>query len=224
MPTLNLNLTQEQYNQLINCVKDNEQLKNLFNQNQENNILNEASIRTLSSNEYEKYIKNSSLNGSITIYNNNTWHYKPSTSYYVILGCQDSFQSDAINRLKNYNGQLGSYQNNNYIYITCPEQLNKTYYLSTYREIFSNNTNNIFYTSENNFIDIQILYYNPFESGLRNLGTSISNTCEKNTFPYKQFSARGSGEYRVKCNIYRYTAFRPLFQYKDNSKSSNIYM
>lgn len=51
-------------------------LLSIINYNNATNIPNEKSIlvRILSINEYKKYIENSSLDGAITVENENTWH------------------------------------------------------------------------------------------------------------------------------------------------------
>ena len=212
-------LSDEIYNQLLSISNSTEFVASLFEErNEEQQTTNNTiSIRMLSEKEYQNYIKTNTLDGSITKNNDDVWHYYYNP-YYIILMYASGHKNDAANRFASYSGVL---KTKNCNYVTCGNGAN--YYLPNYRELYSNNKTNIAYNSENEFTDVQVLYYNPFESGLRNLGTSISNNSSKNTFPYKYFSASGSGGFQVSCNIYRYTAFRPVFQYVDNRKSTNIY-
>ena len=72
----NIILTDEQYNNLMNS-NSLEEIKSLLSQNNENDDIsskNLVSIRILSKNEFNNYIKNGALDGSVIIYDDNVWH------------------------------------------------------------------------------------------------------------------------------------------------------
>ena len=169
-----------------------EQLE-IINSNKEETLKEEISVRTLSLNEWNKYIINDTLNGSITAKNINTWHY-----------------SNAGNIYNNWvpNQNMGNH--------------------NMYYELSNNNTSNTstcrYISSLNFYLRAEVASYQYKHS----YDTPATISIEKNKNIYSYYFGAYSGitsetpwlgHYKVQYII----SFRPVFEYIDNRKSSDIY-
>lgn len=231
-----LNLTQQEYNQLKNYVSGNEELYQLFN-NQSTNIENDNNvlIRILSLKEYEKYIENGTLDGSITKYDEKAWHHMniPHNLYIIGILPGSEYMITATQYGYPYywdrtNPPLGK---NSYTIFYKVWAWNKEESLRTiniydyYIEYLSNNkNNNNILIGTNNRIRICL---GQFHDGAFTFGTiySVDSTNKSSTAylsPQMQTPVYQSTKVYYR-QISFPTGFRPCFNIIDNNKSKNIY-
>ncbi len=185
------------------------------------NNTNNLIVRILSTNEYKKYIKNDTLNGSITAYNINVWHSLESSNknydcvhghnstepvtfnytYYTEL-IADNLANQYLNSIYNHNYSL-------YYYLSYSYSANYDVGGRYYRTVSTNQSN--------------------FPSGFIYMN-DVLNIPKSNAHPLvkTQTITRKSGSiqdhtYNATFNFYYISLFRPVFQYIDNQKSANIY-
>jgi len=237
----------------INDDETKQALQLIINENDANDI-NESLIltRMLSYDEYNKYIKNDSLNGSITENNNNVWHHfinnKEFNIYFAWLNDgggfnENTWKTTILNNLKTYKK------------IDFTKYLQDKCYLKDYQYNYDKNTIDItsLYVEQTNndstntykfngpmqYILCTNLYwrgyYNGFISQISGNGCSAlvsyidvsSYTINKsNTSETKHIYSTMYSEYWSRQIDFRFqflSSFRPVFNYVDNRKSNNIY-
>lgn len=212
----------------IDTVKDIsslEELKNYILNSSTNTELNHISsdnisIRILSLEEYNKYIKNGTCDGAINTYDINVWHSMESLNkdydYYLAhkgsaVTASFDYYTELINNTSTNQSKI-LYQHNNFIYYvlgTTEDNLynyrpGRRYYRSTY----DNNSSH-----PKGFIYI---------NGVLQISKNNYRTLTKTQTIAKTNDAN-SPAYNVIFNFYFNTLFRPVFQYKDNNKSKNLY-
>ena len=181
------------YNKLLPTLTE-EQL-NILNSEETETSTNNASIRILSLNEWNKYIVSSTLDGSITAKDINTWHWHNAGNIYN-GACQNKklgihtmyFELSAYNTS---NISRNRYMNNLNFYLK--QEVGTSTYIHSY------NTPTTFDISKGSYI---YSYNFGAERGI----TAV------NDIPWL-------GYYEVRYIM----SFRPIFQYIDNRKSENIF-
>ena len=234
-------ISQNELTQIDNAstLEDLQNLKNLIkssivsNDNNEN-YSNSFVVCILSNDEYDKYIKNSTLNGSILKNNINTWHY---SSIPEIIGIKNG-----LSGLNESNWDRVRYENKNIdpdITIISPyTDRNQIYtYSSINGEYIQNNDlDNIFVKFPHSFLlKVQPVTYITGGGGFLRYGPPVSrnisdtylnkkNAYEKNETisasqynDYSYFTQYFTVNFNIKCH------FRPVFKYVDNNKSNNVF-
>lgn len=239
-----LNLSKEQYNTFLNS-NSLDDFINLRNSIEVNDKLvsipkDYIAIRILSDEEYNKFIKNSTLDGSITNYDINTWHYQNQykkyvfcISYYAQANYVNRFLSSEYRYDKNWfpgadiSPEVVVLNDINDTVNRIDKIANVT--LNCNSEHFNNNTNN-----KNSFSDIYVgghvhrqdngenWGHFSFTFSTANLETKITDiaspvyTCTARYIP--QWNACVG---KVTVNILM--SFRPVFNFVNNNKSTNIH-
>ena len=219
------------YKQLINSKTPEEFWNNKSLLNINNNIeldKDDILIRSLSVNEYDKYIIKGTADGSISKYNVNTWHYNTTNPicYYFILGsinaqsCYNSIKS-SCNLTKNYNeitvmgiNQMPGYDSvfgRSYT-LNSPTSINT--------ELTQNNNSTFTETNKSNLIELSVQCYNYSSTGKHLLVNKVDKN--KPTYTYSNF-VNHYGEARLTVNYNFISCYRPVFNFIDNSKSTNIH-
>lgn len=200
-------------------------------------------IRILSFNEYKKYIINNSCDGSITKANENVWHQlipaRKAHSYgntqlneFIGVGYQ---WPKKIAEFKNItNGMKSEYKDYNkwnYMYDSGANGKTKTSNFTVYLPLTSSNSNNNLssYTenieiclmanvNDNSDAYLRYIYCTPYS----NTGKTV--TTRTDTFNITTPKTPAWGQWvSHKLNYNCITGFRPIFNFKDNNKSKNLY-
>lgn len=245
-------VSQNELTQINNAstLEDLQNLKNLIKssiieQNSDEEQISDFSIRILSNLEYEKYILSSTAGGSITANNIDVWQHQASTI--CLFQCTNARNSNAewFNACKSHilkyfpsadlsslwiqkiqTGQANGYAN----------------FSNLYFEIRQNNNSNlinffppnklVFFLASCGFPNSYTMNdLNRYSTDADNqnqhyfINDRISNNIVKsttNSYMYKKGSWIDNGYGRY-MSVDIQTGFRPVFQYKDNKKSKNIY-
>jgi len=248
MPTLNL--TQEQYNQLIEYIKPNEELTNVLRINEENDISNDslAIIRILSNNEYEKYIINSNFDDSVTKRSENIFHFCQGKDsclmqlqhlYINAAGVESELVDYVFAALKTKNIDLDKYKNKLYFKTNTWNNKRSNFNMNTFFELTESTTTNTCTTFCSLDLRMIIAHYNGRNtSEMTNWGKKYSNhyfiqymnsikTFSKNdtitSYNGKVYNYNSAYQYYVDFTFNNTICFRPAFQYIDNNKSTNIF-
>ena len=196
------NLTEEEYNDIINA-NTCEELKSLktliislITSNNFESKSNTINIRILSSNEWEKYIRESNLDGSITANNINVWNYQAAISDVNEGGGMNNTHRADIDFLKDLTSSNSS--------DLAVSKTIKTFNIHLSGRTSGNQSLHQYYTvpADLSFNKSTNLYHFYFSAGY---GASTTN----HNF--------------IWCNMYYTMCFRPVFQYIDNKKSINMY-
>ena len=196
--------------------------ESFLNLNEEDDTSNNdvCVVRILSSNEFVKYIKNGTCNGSITKYDTNVWHSLESLNknYDCIHGHNSvdpvTFNYTYYTELiaDNSAGQyLNNIYNHNYsLYYTLSYRYLSNYDVggSNYRQVSSSAS-----TPQG------LIYMNDISKITKNSANPLVKT---------QTVTRKSGSiqdrtYNATFNFYYVSLFRPIFVYKDNKKGKNLF-
>jgi len=219
------------YNQLINSNTLEELLtsRDLIrnSQNTQGDVSNEnfVLIRILSKNEYDKYIKNGNLNGSVTENNMNTWNYSRYNGYLMLFGVYGGYNIDTYDTFQSRDKNLKAPKNR----VSCYHKgawhdaanwIMQTYFIF---EILSNNNENKNTGIFNNDVLLEI-YINTSETIYKNYSVPKNVTFNKSEINHlDSFSASPvsyvTGTIKLNC----YSSFRPVFNYKDNNKNNYIF-
>lgn len=194
-----------------------QQFLNIYNQifdNKENNSINKNSsnIRILSLNEWNKYIANDTLNGSISAKNINVWHYIQTTDYYKEL-------------ITDYKQVRETYDKVSYFELFSDNTSNIIKTNMSYKINLKCNWTNRKYPESNQYYWGVESYQSP---------ASFSKSLSLNSFNFECIAPSNKGyTYDTPSNDYSFVAlrirtkeymcFRPVLQYVDNKKSNNIY-
>ena len=186
-----------------------------------NDASNNIAVRILSSNEFVKYIKNGTCDGSITKYDINVWHYLESLNknydcvhghnstapvtfsytYYTEL-IADNSENQYLNNVYNHNYSL--YYTLSYMYINYYDVGG---YL--YREV----------TSQSDTMPQGFIYMNDVSKITKNSANPLVKT---KTITRKSGSIQDR-TYNATFNFYYIPLFRPVFVYEDNKKGKNLF-
>jgi len=225
-------------NQLIDLLSSNdydinfntyETIKSLIiNEENQNNISNEnlVFIRVLSKQEYNKYIKNGTCNGSITAENINVWHMQKDKDFSKSLFVHDGrvheeysfdryFSLTQDNNLDEMNtSDLDAYN----IYIESSWSRDNNWYKNS-----DAMKNGGYYWRENEYnFPVTI----PKTTTIKNTRIETKAALRPYSWTYEQLIADG-WVYRtyslLRVDIQDIACYRPAFTYKDNNKSINIY-
>ena len=221
-------MSNELKNQLIELISSNdydidlnkyEAIRNLITNKNNNDTfnINLINIRMLSISEYNKFIKNGTLDGSITQNDINVWHTLKYNEWYDYPSVNGGFNTT---QTKNYS--------QTFIGELCHD----------------NTSENIVRLDQNNYKCWMFAYQkdwaNPYDSSLYHAASStkdameckivngnLNNLLKKNQYTLSQsFSvSKYISYYNMICNltITYINAFRPCFSYKDNNKSIDMY-
>ena len=218
-------ISDELYNEILNVEFPPELLKiknSIISSNNENqgDISNKNSIlvRTLSLNEYDKFIINNTCGGSITKNDIDVWHYikNPVGNSYAATCSSGSPQGLDVSYLTHsvtYLGQIGA-QTKNYNYTIIYEICSTN---SSNQHTAKNQQQCICDAIVGNHNGIKYVYVQDRQTFQVNYQTN------KN-IEYQQLIKNvtyGSATIRFTFNVSM--MFRPVFQYIDNKKSTNIY-
>ena len=190
-------------------------------------------IRILSLNEYNKYIKDGTADGSITKDNTNTWHHPHNirATAYVYKSSEHAIgkwpsNTYTVNNSIVYN--LKTTWVNGGIYNFNSPQTVKDYL----EHIQDNNSNNIIaFYPKGGYIEfiVGLWTYGTTSGAFITSITLYKNTMNKNAIVDNHsltLSGRPPGDgYNTSGTIYFNAdlCFRPVFQIKDNNKSINLY-
>ena len=180
------------------------------------------SIRILSNEEYEKYIKNGTLDGSITAVDINVWHYDNSVGigvmnrgYGFTSVQQDSFITIFITAT-DYSGTW------TYTFTANGEHIQNNKSSNSSHRFFNNLT---FKTQSAVAMYGGGAYYSAINT--KNINSSFEDAKNKTTSSNSIESYISEGHWNDWNRVilyYNFTYnFRPVFTYKDNNKSRNIY-
>lgn len=214
-----LNLSKEQYNTFLNSnsLDDFINLRNSIEVNDELISIpkNYIAVRTLSLTELNKYLKTSTLDGSIVANNANVWHYE-------VLPGKAYWNSDyGSYGGRKWNSTISSF--NNAIHA-------RTTNIYINDEMVCNNSKNIIviYRFTNTTYDAVAVSNGGDAYRKVSITTDLNTLISKNTnissaksiTSYADYPAGSSYCY---INIYAKSCFRPVFQFVDNNKSTNIH-
>jgi len=232
-----INLTDEQYNNLMNS-NSLEEIKSLLSQNNanSNNIVDEnlISIRVLSKNEYNKFIVNSTLDGAIVQFDVDSWHYsKCCSALETIFVMTDWYNNSSslvnpyipadllkLNRISIYGqGEFRNYKTYNFGNKNG-EIVNDN--KSSVCNILPNYSAYVVLYGQSQYTGITCKYFLVDDNNLL-IDKNITNknfTLSSNIIYYHR-NNEASVQLDILCDLF--VCFRPVFQYKDNVKSENIF-
>jgi len=233
-------ISDELYNEILNTEFPPELLNiknSIINSNINNNQISKLNIliRTLSKNEYNAFIRNNTLNGAITKYDINSWHYDKccdsSNTFFVSsdwygypANSVDPYIPEELRKLnKQYfpgNGQGSPYYqtynfgnknleiiNNNKLSV-CNVVIHFSAYVALYaKSQYTGVTCKYFFVDDSNLL---------IEKNFANKKFTLSSN-----IIYFHTNNSHSVKFDVLCDAN--FCFRPVFQYIDNNKSKNIY-
>jgi len=269
-----INLTDEQYNNLASLIS--KEALDILNNNSNvdnKNLNNKILIRILSKEEYEKYIFNSTLNGSILAGNNEVFHYQYTGK---IKGVFYAFFQ--LSRKSNAKQQGGVCNNNNYIVkfpfdskialshvnqqvLVCNPEIGGTRYqvdygrygyisdynvisdIIIYTSLLQNNTllqnsvggDNTYDfefvygvggADENTKLNLSGFYYKLTDKEviiLTNKTNENSVLAKRYNFYIEPYYSYSHYPLNYNYDIRYMPSFRPVFNFKDNNKSDNIF-
>lgn len=228
-------LSQEELNQ-IQSIDSLEELKNFIFSSIGNNESNESSnsiLRTLSRNEYIKYLTNNALDGAITKNDDNVWHHKYKgkwgSAYYenrwyktIQAGLQiNTFKGQNVIPYHSLSDLIAD--GNMSIFDT------RTDTFTLYNELYNNNVNNkaIYNTENKNFV-FEFWGGQGGDAGWRDYKKiELSYQPEKTFTKFdqtvaveKQYDGNTRSFYG---RVIIYSCFRPVIQYIDNKNSIDIF-
>ena len=221
-------LSQAQYDELMHSSLDDTRslLNDLFYEDHNNSSYTSYSIRILSNNEYNKCLMNSSLNGSITIKNENVWHFCDNTNSQSFCFTPNSSRSVAER-----NVAYCLIDPVNFTYWCTKNGAKNFGNFAIIYEIINNNTNRQFSLrkikttsydiavgegdANTRFLDYIKIVFDPSSNQDKSFSSSINNILQTSKSP-----SQGQNSYIMWS---MYSCFRPVFQYVDNNKSTNIY-
>ena len=222
------------YKQLINSKTPEELWNNKSLLSIDSNIeldKDDILIRTLSLNEYNKYVVNSTCDGSIVKYSNQVWQYK--TKVFTCFGTYTNFSNpasfwdtskvDGSYPRPGQDGFIGQYSGNNFtmnvpvygIMLTNNTAGQATYYCYPQKYLLATVNRAYDYVWSSKYISPSVTTYSANKNYTNNVSVgspSISNAM-----------AGWGGGITVTVNLQAYSSFVPVFNYVDNNKSDNIY-
>jgi len=232
-------ISNELYNQLINAntLEEFQQSRDLIVNSQTSDEIslnyNSIFVRILSLSEYDKYIVNSTLNGSVTKKNINVWHYQG-----LAGGLHYAYASQ--NHWNDCNASIASklhYPVSSVLRDTTGNGIKMTIPSTTiYSEILSNNTSNtgIAYFPIEQVTDFVFTYQGSYGyydystytffhtfSKLQNISKSIATF--SNQYGPTNVYNNGHNQWTITHTYNIHNSFRPAFLYVDNNKSTNIF-
>ena len=207
-------ISDNEYNLLSNAsnLEELENARDLFMswiKSEEQETENNIGIRVLSMKEYEKYILNDTLSGSIVEGNEDTWHKLIPQSYtnnlYIYFG-QELRRETLHMYFENYADNINNIVPRKYTYSIA---LGSTY--MTGRESYwkrtsmssVNNDSKDFTTYSNSITAYNDNPFNPNEGTYDN--------------------PRSTYYVGIRVFYYEHKCFRPVFQFQDNKKSYNVF-
>jgi hypothetical protein len=233
-----INLTDEQYNNLTSLISKEalDILNNTSNSSNES-INSRTLIRCLSETEYKKYIINGTADGAITASDINVWHYPPyieSTGWYFRVDSASYDGSTLCNGLTiyqvGYNNIFTCRANKYIVELQHGSRENHSKSSIIYYTLLLDNTQNqhkainhqdyIFeaiggYSQYRDRIYIAGTYEVPKIISIPKTDTSMHGAAVGYSYAWNTTS--------VTYDVYCSSCFRPVFQYKDNNKSTNTY-
>ena len=227
-----VNLT-EQEKQLINNFTFEEFKEYFFNSvvDNENNDSNNnlISIGILSINEYTKYIRNSTCNGSITANNINVWHINTyNSSAYCIL-VQDTYGGEETVKNQITQSCCEGLPTTHTVIDKTTNNYVRTYYQTCMFELLQNNNQDKIYTNfTHKYIICAYVHsgynYSSSRMTLKHITIPIvSKSHANNAIVDNVTRSYNSRNITTTLSVSVYGCFRPVFQYKDNQKSNNVY-
>lgn len=219
-------ITNETYNQILEAISSNEKKElfaSIFKIKKEESINNTTTfIRILSKNEYNKYIINGTLDGSITAGHYDVWNDNEVGESYE--GVYYLYPNDGEgNQSWDYVKQWLA--NPNFVYIGH-SNLNKTYNINY--ETLSDNTGetNQRIKKYQPRYDAITLWSGRYNGAVYNMNASFNKneTVNKNFYYKTDYRVTANvNPGKIEMNFNLNSCFRPVFTYKDNNKSTNIY-
>jgi len=222
----------------INEIKN--ELLSLFNENIEDSpTRNLFSCRILSIDEYDKYILNSTLNGSINKYDSNVWNDFLKTNVNGFVCChrpigesistwnsgikQNKFVCYSNTNIK----KLPEYTNfNNYEVRGCSPNVKDNVYV--YTNLSQDDSNNkckyatqrkTYESFQSDWVDFEKWSYMIIEISSKEL-IDKQQTKKTTVVVNAPIVCSNGATHTLTCN--NYLCFRPVFNYVDNNKSENI--
>ena len=220
-------ITNETYNQILEAINSNEKKElfaSIFKIKKEESTNNTTTfIRILSKNEYNKYIINGTLDGSITAGHYDVWNDNEVGESYegvYYLYPDDGEGNQSWDYVKQW------LANPNFVYIGH-NNLNKTYNINY--ETLSDNTGetNQRIKKYQPRYDAITLWSGRYNGAVYNMNISFNKneTMNKN-LGYKtdyRVTADHVNPGKIEMNFNLNSCFRPVFQFLNNQKSNNIF-
>ena len=219
--------------ELYNLIQNADDLQTLKNSVEEevfsylNHNKNYIKIRILSSNEFDKYICNDTLDGSISIKDSKVWNINYHGKSYLANIARTNFAPDE-SYLYNDNQQFFYVKSINYSYY---QSWAATVIFSDniYYEYANNNTANKC-TCKRNYSEWCMVWIGYYPDRTRRIDTRRL-VMESNILVDKNNSSIVTSQEQFRnfhgtiegYNLYRHHCFRPAFRFIDNNKSKNIY-
>ena len=222
------------YKQLINSKTPEEFWNNKSLLNIDSNIeldKDDVLVRTLSLNEYNKYIVNGTCDGSIVKYSSQVWQYK--TKLLTCYGSWNSHSNPAsfwdINKVDGSYprpGQDGfieqhgseSFTMNAPVYgimLTNNTAGQATYYCYPQKYLLVSTNYAYNYVWYSKYISPSVTTYSANKNYTNNV--SVGTPSINNAMP------GWGGDITVTVNLQAYSSFVPVFNFVDNNKSDNVY-
>ena len=211
------NKVTELYNSIIenNTPEEVDRLRQLLSITKNADIDNKVcKIRILSLKEYDDNLINGTADGSIIPKNENVWHFT-------------STQKRGIIKETAYDANRLAYPVTYYVSLAHRDSSTVNEY--TYRDIVQNNNNNQHIGTYTESVYYQSLARRDRESNYEGSFT-FPKSCNvnKNTITYSQnfrvmSGAYQNGKYSAYFYLYIHMSFRPVFDFVDNNKSTNIH-
>ena len=223
-------LTEQQYNELINSSNIKDTISNYFTEQEQTiqSITQSMSIGILSTNDFNKYIKTSTLGGSVQPNDTNVWHCIATSDYAcVLIMTTTAYTNEKIQNLKNDIG-ISNLETFSYI-VSLDRWYNQQRYktITCSYELSQDNANN-----NNSIINTHMPKFCTARSGEKNDRTGsviikqyiiINNTTKTTTYSSITKEASTTGKNIMSLTINYSINFRPTFRFKDNKKSENIF-
>jgi len=212
----------EKYNSLYNAIinaKSAEELWQLRETLKENNDIIDSSdkmcIRCFSYNEYEKHLMNSSLDGSINIKDENVFHFCDTKG---ASGLLYYYSSEATA----YDSRLYNNPNIDKRYVSGNRYFGHVVFIY---ELISNNTNNncMLRKTMKSVLDIFYAHSGSLKYGRTDFEISRDDNKKSTGYLNQRTPAINGLVEEIRYTYDILFCFRPVFQYVDNNKSTNMF-
>ena len=226
-------LTEQQYNELINSSNIKDTISNYFAEQEQTmqSITTSMSVGILSTNNFNKYIKTSTLGGSIQPNDTNVWHCITTSDYAcVLIMTNNDYSSTQIQNIKN---NIGISNLETFIYKVTQgrwysQQRSKT--ITCCYELSQNNASNnhsVINTILPRFCTARV-GASTDQTGNVLAKEYITITSATKSMTYNSISKTAQDRQSDYTNKMILTVnysinFRPVFRFKDNKKSENIF-
>ena len=228
-----LNLSKEQYNTFLNSnsLDDFISLRNSVEivEGLINIPKDHVAIRTLSLSEYNKYIKNGTLDGSIIKNDINVWNTKTYNSQAYCTLAQDTYGGESSVQSTITNSVCEGLPTTHIIVDKNKLPQNKIFYDSCIFELYQNNeTNKVFTNFTHKYIICAYTHsgysYSASRMNMKYITIpSVTKNCYNDSVINNITRTLNSKNFTTTLNLSLIGGFRPAFKFVDNNKSTNIH-